>query len=222
MVVGGSLFDSCGARRRHCSNQTRGFGGVCPERFPDCHCVQSLMLLAFALPSGYLDTQCCGSGWASPRALARWCLWGIPYVHSVWSVLGAWTCFVFPVRMATRLCDFAWRVDVPSCSLGRASEYDLWLCCGGEAPSWCFNACVGGGPCLCSRRALVSQLTRCNVVVSLVTPSFVGGRLGDLHLVDCCRVQARTMRHSDVESTALFLTGAAHAATAAQRSWRLL
>ena len=97
VVVGGSLFDSCGARHRHCSNQTRGFGGVCPERFPDCDCVQSLMLLAFALPSGYLDAQCCGSGWASPRALARWCLWGIPYVHSVWSVLGAWTCFVFLV-----------------------------------------------------------------------------------------------------------------------------
>ena len=78
VVVGGSLFDSCGARHSHCSNRTRGFGGVCPERFPDCDFVQSFMLLAFALPSGDLDTQCCASSWASPRALARWCLWGYP------------------------------------------------------------------------------------------------------------------------------------------------
>ena len=53
------------------------------------------------------------------------------------------------------------------------------------------------------RRSLLAYLNGCNVGVSVVSRSCVGGSLGDLHCLAGWRVQARTMRQCDVECTAL-------------------
>ena len=49
MVVGVSLFESWGARHRHCSNQTHGSGGVCPDRLTERQCDVERTAVTFVL-----------------------------------------------------------------------------------------------------------------------------------------------------------------------------